>query len=90
MENQEKATQVLDRQIAEVQEKIIQTKINIADVFIKTTNVDMSLIRSPKDLLPYAEDIEKMPQYLTSIKEQESALAALTKSRTEIVTASIE
>lgn len=90
MENQEKATQVLDRQIAEVQEKIIQTKINIADVFIKTTNVDMSLIHSPKDLLPYAEDIEKMPQYLTSIKEQESALAALTKSRTEIVTASIE
>lgn len=90
MENQEKATQVLDRQIAEVQEKIIQTKINIADVFIKTTNVDMSLIRSPKDLLPYAEDIEKMPQYLTAVKEHENVLDALTKSRAEIVTAFIE
>lgn len=90
METQEKATQILDRQIAEVQEKINQTKINIADVFIKTFNVDMREIRSPKDFLPYAEDIEKMPQYLTAVKEHENVLDALTKSRTEIVTASIE
>lgn len=87
METQEKATQVLDRQIADVQEKINQTKINIADVVIKTTSVDISTIKSHKDLLPFVEDIDKMPEYMRSVKEYEKVLAALTKSRTEIETA---
>lgn len=87
MENQEKATQVLDRQIAEVQEKITQAKINIADVVIKTTSVDIQDIRTPKDALPFVEDMERMPNYLSTVKSQEKVLAALTKSRAEIVTA---
>lgn len=87
MENQEKATQVLDRQIAEVQEKITQAKINIADVVIKTTSVDIQDIRTPKDALPFVEDMERMPHYLSTVKSQEKVLAALTKSRAEIVTA---
>lgn len=87
METQEKATQVLDRQIAEVQTKINQTKINIADVFIKTTSIDVQDIRSPKDVLPFIEDMEKMPYYLSTVKAQEKVLAALTKSRAEIETA---
>lgn len=87
METQEKATQVLDRQIAEVQTKINQTKINIADVFIKTTSIDVQDIRSPKDVLPFIEDMEKMPHYLSTVKAQEKVLAALTKSRAEIETA---
>lgn len=84
MENQEKATQVLDRQIAEVQTKINQAKINIADVVIKTTSVDVQDIRTPKDALPFIEDMEKMPHYLNTVKAQEKVLAALTKSRAEI------
>ena len=87
METQEKATQVLDRQIAEVQTKINQTKINIADVFIKTTSIDVQDIRSPKDVLPFIEDMEKMPHYLSTVKAQEKVLAALTISRAEIETA---
>lgn len=87
MENQETATQVLDRQIADVQEKITQAKINIADVVIKTTSVDIQDIRSPKDMLPLVEDMEKMPHYLSTVKSQEKVLAALTKSRAEIATA---
>lgn len=87
MENQEKATQVLDRQIAEVQEKITQAKINIADVVIKTTSVDIQDIRTPKDTLPFVEDMERMPHYLSTVKSQEKVLAALTKSRAEILTA---
>lgn len=87
MENQEKATLVLDRQISEVQEKITQTKINIADVVIKTTSVDIQDIRSPKDMLPLVEDMEKMPHYLSTVKSHEKVLAALTKSRAEIATA---
>lgn len=87
MENQETATQVLDRQITDVQEKITQAKLNIADVVIKTTSVDIQDIRSPKDMLPLVEDMEKMPHYLSTVKSQEKVLAALTKSRAEIATA---
>lgn len=87
MENQETATQVLDRQIADVQEKITQAKLNIADVVIKTTSVDIQDIRSPKDMLPLVEDMERMPHYLNTVKSQEKVLAALTKSRAEIVMA---
>lgn len=87
METQEKATLVLDKQIADVQEKINQTKISIADVVIKTTSVDISSIQSRKDLLPFVEDMDKMPNYLSTVKEQEKILAALTKSRAEIETA---
>lgn len=87
MENQETATQVLDRQIADVQEKITQAKLNIADVVIKATSVDIQDIRSPKDMLPLVEDMERMPHYLNTVKSQEKVLAALTKSRAEIATA---
>lgn len=87
MDNQEKATLVLDKQIADAQEKITQAKINIADVVIKTTNVDVQDLRTPKDYLPLAEEIEKMPYYLNTVKSQEKVLAALTKSREEIATA---
>ena len=87
METQEKATQVLDKQISEVQAKINQAKINIADVFIKTTSIDIQDIRSTKDALPFIEDMEKLPHYLNTVKAQEKVLAALTKSRAEIVIA---
>ena len=84
MEN--KAMQILDQQIAEAEEKITQAKINIADVVIKTINLDIRRIKSPKDALPFVEDVEKLPQFLTSVKENERILAALTKSRAEIST----
>ena len=87
METQEKATQVLDRQNAEVQTKIYQTNMIIADVCIKTTSIDVQDIRSPKDVLPFIEYMEKMPYYLSTVKAQEKVLAALTKSRAEIETA---
>lgn len=84
MEN--KAMQVLDQQIAEAKEKITQAKISIADAVINAINVDIRDIKSPKDMLPVAEEIEKMPKYLSSVKENEKILAALTKSRDEIST----
>ena len=84
MDNQVKATQVFDMQIAEVQEKIDSVKINIADVVIKTSNIDIKTIKSPKDLLPFVDDIDKMPEYMRSVKEHEKVLAALIKSRAEI------
>lgn len=84
MENQEKATLVLDKQISEVQEKITQTKLNIADLFIRTYEMDIRKIQGPKDMLPLVNDVENLHESLNSLKEQEKVFAALTKSRAEI------
>ncbi len=88
MENHEKATQVLDRQITEVRTKINQAKIIIADVFIKTASIDVKDIRTPRDVLPFIEEMEKMAHSLSTVKVQEKVLAVLIKSRAEIETAS--
>lgn len=85
MEN--KATVVLDQQIADIQQKIIKAKANIADVVIRTMDMDIRNIKSPKDMLPYIEDVDKMPQYLRDVKVNEKLLAALTQSRNDIETA---
>ena len=85
MEN--KATAVLDQQIADIQQKIIKAKANIADVVIRTMDIDIRNIKSPKDMLPYIEDVDKMPQYLRDVKVNEKLLAALTQSRNDIETA---
>ena len=82
MEN--KATAVLDERIADIQQKITQAKVNIADVVIRTMDMDIRNIKSPKDMLPYVEDIDKMPQYLREVKVNENLLTALTQSRNDI------
>ncbi len=82
MEN--KATAVLDQRIVDIQQKITQAKVNIADVVIRTIDMDIRNIKSPKDMLPYVEDIDKMPQYLREVKVNENLLTALTQSRNDI------
>lgn len=82
MEN--KATAVLDQRIVDIQQKITQAKVNIADVVIRTMDMDIRNIKSPKDMLPYVEDIDKMPQYLREVNVNENLLTALTQSRNDI------
>ena len=82
MENN--ATAVLDQRIVDIQQKITQAKVNIADVVIRTMDMDIRNIKSPKDMLPYVEDIDKMPQYLREVKVNENLLTALTQSRNDI------
>ena len=82
MEN--KATAVLDQRIVDIQQKITQAKGNFADVVIRTMDMDFRNIKSPKDMLPYEEDIVKMPQYLREVKVNENLLTALTQSRNDI------
>lgn len=47
-------------------------------------DMDIRNIKSPKDMLPYVEDIDKMPQYLREVKVNENLLTALTQSRNDI------
>ena len=68
----------------DIQQKITQAKVNIADVVIRTMDMDIRNIKSPKDMLPYVEDIDKMPQYLREVKVNENLLTALTQSRNDI------
>ena len=82
MEN--KATAVLDERIADIQQKITQAKVNIAHVLIRTMDLDIRDIKSPKDALPFVEDIDKLPQYLREVKVNENLLTALTQSRNDI------
>ncbi len=82
MEN--KATAVLDERIADIQQKITRAKVNIADVLIRTMDLDIRDIKSPKDALPFVEDIDKLPQYLREVKVNENLLTALTQSRNDI------
>ena len=82
MEN--KATAVLDERIADIQQKITQAKVNIADVLIRTMDLDIRDIKSPKDALPFVEDIDKLPQYLREVKVNENLLTTLIQSRNDI------
>ncbi len=84
MEIQNKAIQVLDKQIFEVQSKINQTKIDIANAFIKAIGIDIQSIKTAKDVMPIIENAENMSQYLDIVKAQEKILAVLNKSREEI------
>ena len=82
MEN--KAIAVLDKQIADIQQKINQAKVNIADIIIRTMDIDVRNIKCPKDMLPYIEDVDKMPQYLKEVKTNEKILTTLTQFRNDI------
>ena len=78
------ATQILENQINDLKEKITQIKLGIADVFIFVHRTDISKIHSPKDAFPLMEQMDKMPSYFSELKQAESTLAALEKSRNAI------
>ena len=78
------ATQILENQINDLKEKVTQIKLGIADVFIKVHRADISNIRSPKDAFPLFEEMDKMPKYFSELKQTESMLEILEKSRNAI------
>lgn len=77
-------TQILENQMNDLKEKITKIKLGIADVFIAVHRTDIKNIRSPKDMFPLFEEIDKMPNYLSELKQSESMLEILEKSRMAI------
>lgn len=79
------AVQIIENQISEIQHSITDTKIGIADLFVKMNRIDVSKIHSPKDLFDSFSELDKMPKYLSDLKEYEVKLDTLEKSKTEIL-----
>lgn len=82
-----KITQVLEQQIAEVELRIDQTKIAIANLFVKihkgaplaTANVD--------EFLNKVKEMSKMPELLSILERYETKLETLKSSKTTVVQA---
>ena len=71
MEN--KATNILELQIKEIQDSIIQNKVDIADLFIKIHNSGLfSSNNKNLDTDEVFENMEKMPKLIKMVSDNEA------------------
>ena len=80
-----KATEVLERQIADVKEKIVQNKIEIADLFVKVHNFKSIMSSDFETLMERISEMNKMVPLLAKLERNETKLEILLKSQTEIL-----
>ena len=80
-----KATEVLERQIADVKEKIVQNKIEIADLFVKVHNFKSIMNTDFETLMERINEMNKMVPLLAKLERNETKLEILLKSQTEIL-----
>ncbi|MBQ4114178.1 MAG: hypothetical protein IKB70_05990 [Bacilli bacterium] len=80
-----KATEVLERQIADVKEKIVQNKIEIADLFVKVHNFKSIMNTDFETLMERISEMNKMVPLLAKLERNETKLEILLKSQTEIL-----
>jgi len=80
-----KATEVLERQIADVKEKIVQNKIEIADLFVKVHNFKSIMNSDFETLMERISEMNKMVPLLAKLERNETKLEILLKSQTEIL-----
>lgn len=76
MEN--KATNILESQIKEIQDSIVQNKIDIADLFIKIHNSEL-FKPNKKDLESFEvfDDMNKIQELLKTLSDNEAKLQTL-------------
>ena len=75
-----KATEVLERQIADVKEKIV-----IADLFVKVHNFKSIMNTDFETLMERISEMNKMVPLLAKLERNETKLEILLKSQTEIL-----
>lgn len=80
-----KATEVLERQIADVKEKIVQNKVEIADLFVKVHNFKSIMNSDFETLMERISEMNKMVPLLAKLERNETKLEILLKSQTEIL-----
>lgn len=90
MATQEKAAQVIDRQIAELQEDIIQNKIDIADLFVKIYRARPGVEPNFDEFLSTIKEMNKMSIHLDKLAKNEAKLETLKNSKTAIEKAYLE
>lgn len=81
---EEKTTLILDQQINELLEKIIQNKVDIADVLL--TFLKTKLPSNPEftDISFLVQEIDKLPRLIKILDENETKLQTLKDCKSEI------
>lgn len=79
------ATEVLERQIAEVREKIVQNKVEIADLFIRVHNFKSIMKSDFEELMERITEMDKMGPLIEKLEKNETKLETLLKSQAEIL-----
>ena len=79
------ATEVLERQIAEVREKIVQNKVEIADLFIRVHNFKSIMKSDFEELMERIKEMDKMGPLIEKLEKNETKLETLLKSQAEIL-----
>ncbi len=80
-----KATEVLEKQIAEVREKIVQNKVEIADLFIRVHNFKSIMKSDFEELMERIKEMDKMDPLIEKLEKNETKLETLLKSQAEIL-----
>lgn len=82
-----KITQVLEQQIAEVELRIDQTKIAIANLFVKIHKGTPLATANVDEFLNKVKEMSKMPELLSILERYETKLETLKSSKTTVVQA---
>ena len=88
MEN--KAVQVIDGQIAEINDKILNTKIAMADLILNIHFTDFKKTPTTNELFLLFDEMDKLPKLIVQYNENKSRLDLLNKTKTEIEQALLE
>lgn len=84
MDNREKVTEILEKQISSVKDEITNNKIDIADLFINIHKSDLPSKKELKDVIPIFKQMESMPILISRLSENEAKLEVLINSKSEI------
>lgn len=84
MDDKQRFTNVLDKQIKELEDEILKNKIDIADTFVRIDSSANSGEVIPKDISRTFKDMRCLRMHTDTLRQNEAKLEALTKSRVDI------
>ena len=80
----EKAIQVLNKQIKEVEDAILNNKVDIADLFVKVHDFKPFFECDVDDFMAKMNEMDKMPPLVEKLRKNQGKLQTLVSSKTEI------
>lgn len=78
------ATQILEKEIAIVKDKIINNKVDIADLFVKVYSGKSMSTCNFEEFLSKLSEMDKMPPLLTKLNRNKDKLETLLESKNKI------
>ena len=80
----EKAIQVLNKQIKEVEDAILNNKVDIADLFVKVHYFKPFFECDVDDFMAKMNEMDKMPPLVEKLRKNQGKLQTLVSSKAEI------